>query len=221
MNNPMASSLSNKLASILLAWWKENKEWYPFRATSDPYRILVSEILLRKTRANQVAAVYHDFFEKFPNPCAVMNSTPEDVADIIKPLGLVSRADHIFAISKILCEQRDGEVPSTEKGLKALPGVGEYIANVVLTMGFNNPKPMVDSNVKRVLSRIIGIEPNSREASRQVWNTYDEILPKEGYRDFHFAIIDLAHQLCIPLNPLCFKCPVNTLCHFFQLKMRI
>lgn len=215
MNSRITSSSKRRLASSLLTWWEENKESYPFRETSDPYKVLVSEMLLRKTRGDQLAAVYHEFFEKFPTPSSVVSSSLEEIADIIKPLGIVSRANHILEICKIICEQRDGEVPSNGEELNALPGVGRYIANVVLTMAFRNPKPMVDSNVKRVLSRVLGIEPGPpKGTSEELWSAYGKILPEDAYRQFHFAIIDLAHKLCVLKNPLCSRCPLNILCHY-------
>jgi len=216
--NSVTPSFGRKFASCLLTWWKENKKWYPFRKTSDPYRVLVSEILLRKTKAEQVSAVYHKFFKKFPGPCSASSSSSEDIASVIKPLGLVSRANHIFEICKIICKD-NGKVPSTAEDLEALPGVGRYIANAVLTIGFGDPKPMVDSNVRRVLSRIIGL--NSLDAtSDQLWGIYNEILQRNTYREIHFATIDLAHQVCLSSKPHCSECPMKTLCHYCKTERR-
>lgn len=204
-----------RLESYLLAWWENNKESYPFRETSDPYKVLVSEMLLRRTKRDQVAAIYHEFFEKFPDPYAIMNSSPEEIAGIIKPLGLINRAAQIFEICSTICKERAGTIPSDQKELIALPGVGRYIANVVLTMGFGKPKPMIDTNIRRVLSRILGMKSCSRRESREkIYRVYENILPKDAYREFHFAMIDLAHQLCVPRNPLCSQCPVDTLCYY-------
>jgi A/G-specific adenine glycosylase len=217
--NSATDIFSRKFASYLLNWWEENKKSYPFRETSDPYRVLISEILLRKTRVKQVVAVYDEFFERFPDPCSISSSSPEEIAGIIKPLGLVSRANQIFKICGIICKERGGKIPSTVEELKALPGVGRYIANAVLAIGFGNPKPMVDSNVKRVLSRILGL--NSLDAnSDQLWCIYNEILQRNTYRHIHFAIIDLAHQLCLPSKPHCSNCPMKTLCHYCGTKRR-
>lgn len=146
-------------------------------------------------------------------------SSPEEIIKTIKSLGLVSRAYDIFEICNILCNEKCGKVPSTARELNALPGVGRYITNVVLTMGFGKPKPMVDSNVKRILSRLTGFAA-PYENSDRLWNIYNEILKIIKYREMHFAMIDLAHQVCVPNQPLCSECPVRGLCRYNKEKIQ-
>jgi A/G-specific adenine glycosylase len=217
LNRKLAATayLEDNFACLLSAWWEKNKEWYQFRETSDPYRILVVEMLLRKTRRSQVAAIHDEFFTKFPDACSVARSLPEEIGKIIKSLGLSSRVYDIIETCKTICERYHGRVPSNEKDLNALPGVGAYITNVVMTMGFDTPRPMIDSNVERVFSRILGIgSDSSKNMFSIILKTYKKIAARKSYREFHFALLDLSHQLCKPVNPACSRCPVAELCKY-------
>jgi A/G-specific adenine glycosylase len=202
---------SDQWVAKLLKWFEKNGVNYPFRYTSDPYRILISEILLRQTTAKQVATIYGRFFKQYPNPYALMEASNSELKKVIKPLGIASRARILKQIARDLVNEFQGQVPKDMESLIRLGGVGRYIASCVLTFGFNKPTPMVDVNVMRVLSRIYQI-PIDKAHSEQYWVLYTRIAPYKKVHQFHYALIDLAHLLCKTRKPFCQVCPIRPHC---------
>lgn len=204
---------SNQWVTKLLKWFEKNGVNYPFRCTSDPYRILITEILLRQTTAKQVAAIYGRFFNRYPTPFALVGASESELKRMIKPLGIASRARILNQIASDLVNEFQGQVPREMECLIRLGGVGRYIASCVLTFGFNKPTPMVDVNVVRVLGRIYGI-PIDRSPFEPFWELYAEVTPRKKARQFHYALIDLAHLLCRTRKPFCYACPAGRLCTY-------
>jgi len=187
---------------------------YPFRETADPYRVLVSEILLRKTTARQVANIYGEFFAKFPTVEDLCRARLEEIIEIIKPLGIVTRANDLLLAAKTIVQEYKGTVPSDKDLLTQLRGVGRYIANCVLSFGYGKTVPMVDSNVERVLSRVSNLPTNKQGAKGEFWQIYSELAPIKKRREFHYALIDLAHKICTPRSPKCSDCPISRCCKY-------
>jgi len=210
--------MHKKIASSLLHWYREEGRSYPFRKTTDPYRILVCEMLLRKTTAKQVANIYNDFFSKFPTVEHLSRASIEQVAEVIRPLGIVSRARDLLEAARTISLKYRGEVPEDDKALRALRGVGRYVANCVLALGYGKPSPMVDTNVNRVLSRILNLQRAGRDESEKIWQAYSELAPKENLREFHYALIDFSHTICRAKNPKCHQCPLNNYCKYYSEK---
>jgi A/G-specific adenine glycosylase len=199
------------MASALLEWFDTNGRRYPFRETSDPYRILVSEMLLRQTTSRQVSAVYHPFFDSYSTINTLAHADGSEVLKIIKPLGIHNRAEGLVMMARQVLYSHQGEVPGTMDGLMALRGVGRYVASCVLSFGYGRWYPMVDSNIQRVLSRAIhgGDRPPS---PKWAWSEYEIIGRDHSSRTLHSAIIDLSHIHCRPKRPLCNGCPLALAC---------
>jgi A/G-specific adenine glycosylase len=195
----------------LLKWFRTNGKHYPFRETSDPYRILVAGVMLRQTTARQVSLVYGGFLQKYPTPAALARASLEELRETIRPLGIRKRASNLKRIGTILMATFDGLVPSMTDELLKLPGVGPYIAGCVFTIGFHKPAPMIDVNVERVLSRIYGID-REKNTYPSLTRLYNQLSPKDMERDFHFSLIDLAHAYCRASNPTCGLCPIKSQC---------
>jgi len=209
--------MKNNFTFFLLKWFQKNGRSYSFRGTSDPYRLLVCEILLRKTRAEQVENVYHSFFERFPDIESLADASVRDIREIIRPLGIISRADHLSLIAEKIIEEHDGVIPDKEDELISMRGVGKYVANCVLSFGYGKTiDASVDTNIDRVLSRVLGNEDSSWPPGKEVNEAYLELMPESGGRDFHHALIDLAHIVCRAKSPQCDSCPVSSHCLSFR-----
>jgi A/G-specific adenine glycosylase len=210
----VARILSTKsFAQILLEWFETKGDKYPFRETSDPYRILVSEILLRQTTAKQVAKVYEDFFSKFPTIERLRGATSREIAQAIRPLGIVSRACDLAHTAQIIVDEYGGRIPDDETALMSLRGVGRYVADCVLVLAYQKSLPMIDVNVKRVLCRVLGLGYMDRDRIRdEVSQAYLRLAPSAHQNRFHYALIDLAHNVCKKRKPACDDCPIRGYC---------
>lgn len=199
-------------SSAMIRWFSEHGKQYPFRETNDPYWILVCEILLRKTTSRQVSAIYSSFFERFPMVLELSGASPDEVLEFIRPLGLHGRAGDLVHVARDIVELFDGAVPSSLEDLMEMRGVGGYVADCVLSFGYGFWIPMVDSNVERVLGRLV-MGKDKVKASR-VAGIYEQLGRPYASRELHSAIIDLSHAHCRPKNPDCRGCPVHCLCVF-------
>jgi A/G-specific adenine glycosylase len=207
----MTSRFRN-LAARLQAWHEKNYRPYSFRNGKDPYKVLIAEILLRQTTARQVNSVYPRFVRMYPNVHALANANSNELRALIRPLGLRSRASNLLELAKIIEESCDGKIPNYLERLIPLPGVGEYVANSVLVRAHGQRRPLVDSNVRRVLGRVFSglrkIESNSAEADFMKLARY--VRPER----LNYAIIDLAHSVCTYSKPRCRICPIRKQCQY-------
>ncbi|MCS7111519.1 MAG: A/G-specific adenine glycosylase [Ignisphaera sp.] len=202
-------------------------EWYsthgahslPWRSTSNPWHILVAGVLLRNTRVEQVAKVYQRFLERFPDPRTLASASVDEIRGVIRSLGMQNRrATELKKLAEIIAERFRGSVPCNQKLLVELPGVGDYIASEVLLAGCGQPKPIVDRNVVRLLSRVfMGVDPPGPSA-RDVWRIAESLTPRrsEDARVFSYGVLDLARAVCRVRKPLCVRCPVNTVCSYYS-----
>ena len=200
-----------RIAARLLDWYAVNARDFPFRKTRDPYKILVCEILLRKTTAKQVASIYHRFFERYPEVSSLARAHAKDVAKLTTALGIRSRARQLVDIARAAAHRFDRRIPSSLETLMKFKGVGRYVASCVLTFGYGARLPMVDSNAERILSRVYWADSRQRF---DPWRYYDSLAPRGDERRFHYALMDLAHYVCRPKNPMCFVCPISKCCRY-------
>lgn len=141
----------------LLAWWRNNKRDFPWRNTADPYRILVSEILLHRTRADQVVPVYNEFIREFPTVKNLAKAKQARARKILHPLGLFWRNNLLKPLAMEIVNSYNGVVPWTIEQLESLPGVSKYIAAAVSCFAFGNQEPLLDTNTVRILGRVFGL----------------------------------------------------------------
>jgi A/G-specific adenine glycosylase len=209
------------LRSKILKWFKNNKRTYPWRRTKDPYKVLIAEMMLRRTKADQVASVYTKFLKVFPDVQRLARADQEELRKILYPLGLKWR---IPAFKKIACEivkEYSYKVPKTKEKLLSLPGVGDYVAGAVLSIAFNKKEWIVDSNVVRLFRRYFGIS-TSKEGRRdkhviQFAKIYSSCkIPKEA----NLAMLDFTALICLPREPSCLKCPVSDSCFHYTSKKK-
>ena len=207
-------------AERLLSWYEQNKRDYlPWRKTKDPYKVLVAEMMLQKTTSNQVARLFDGFVEKYPSPASLADAPVADIEAEITPLGMEHRRALRFKQwAQIIVEKYAGKVPRRKDALTSLPGVGDYIANAVLCLAYDENVALLDTNVVRVLQRFFGITSAKARArtDKALWKTYQRMIPEGKARDFNLAVLDFAALVCTAKNPQHKICPVNDMCHFIK-----
>ena len=197
----------------MLAWGRENRRSFPWRETDDPWRVLVAEVLLQRSRGTTVAKVYEELFRRWPDAAALSRAREASIASVIRPLGLVRRAPTLRAMAREV-DQRGG-VPGDAEGLLALPGVGRYATNATLVVAFGERAPVVDGVTARVYRRYLGLSSDlPATADPELWEKVDEATPSLRSREWNWAVLDLASEICLPARPRCDACPLAERCAF-------
>lgn len=198
----------------LLLWFKKNKRKYPWRKTSDHFRVLIAEMMLQRTRADQVLNVYNNFFSEFNSPEEVAHTDLKKLKKILYPIGLKWRVKNFKDVSISLIKNFNGKVPDKREDLLVLPGVGQYVAGTVLSIAFNKPEWIIDSNIVRVFKRYFGITTTKegRRDKHVVELAKGYITAKEP-RKTNLAILDFSALICSPKTPKCTLCPLFKTCH--------
>lgn len=200
----------------LVAWWRTDGRQYPWRETQDPFRILVAEILLHRTRADQVLPVYNRLVTLCRSPAALVEREAE-ARHLLESLGLQWRTDLLFRMATELVQRHGGKVPVSRNQLTRLPGVGDYIAGAVRCFSKDSPEILLDTNIVRVIGRAEGYRVNDSSRRNRVFRKAAESWIQSGSpRETYFAIIDLAARVCVPHNPLCGDCPIAGECRYAQ-----
>ena len=214
-----ASSSFVALRRALLRWYRQNARDLPWRQTTDPYCIWLSEIMLQQTRVETVIDYYHRFLEAFPTVQDLADAPADQVMKRWEGLGYYSRARNLHKAAQTICQEHGGAFPRSVEGWMALPGVGRYTAGAIASIAFGVKAPVVDGNVKRVLSRLFFIEtPLERsETTQAMWEHATALLPQKNAGDFNQAMMELGARICRSKEPLCGQCPVARYCRAYQL----
>jgi A/G-specific adenine glycosylase len=199
----------------LTRWGKANRRSFPWRETEDPFRILVAEVLLQRSRGKTVAKVYEQLFERWPDAASLARARFDTIEKVIRPLGLNKRAGSLKEMAALVSGL--GEVPSTLDELLALPGVGPYAAGATLAVAFGKPAPVVDGVTARVYRRYFGLDPAVPASSDpELWRVVVEASPARKNREWNWAVLDLASSICLPRVPRCQECPLTGHCRWSQ-----
>jgi A/G-specific adenine glycosylase len=199
----------SQLASALLAHFDETRRAMPWRETSDPYAIWVSEVMLQQTRVDTVIPYWADWMNRFPTVEALAEADLNDVLKRWEGLGYYSRARNLHAAARTVRERFGGRIPADTDGLRELPGVGEYTAGAVASIAFGVATPAVDGNVRRVLSRLYDLESPTQAELRRLAAA---LVPVARPGDFNQALMELGATLCTPTAPDCEACPLAAWC---------
>ena len=209
--------------TALLDWYGEAGRTLPWRADRDAYRILVSEFMLVQTT---VAAVI-PYFETVPAPVPGCRDrwprrTKADVLKAWEGLGYYRRARQLQAAARQVVRMHGGTIPDDPAAVRALPGVGPYIAGAVLSFAFDRPEPIVEANSQRVLARLIALRDDlkSTAARRRVWLAAGRLVPPRRAGDFNQALMDLGAMVCTPRQPSCLFCPLAAICRARRLGLQ-
>jgi A/G-specific adenine glycosylase len=198
----------------LLDWYSINARDLPWRRTRDPYRILVSEIMLQQTQVDRVLPKYHEWLEKFPSLSALAAAGEEDVTSTWRPLGYNIRPQRLHAIARESVARFGGELPSDEETLRSFKGIGAYTAGAVRSFAFGQRAAILDTNVARVLFRVfVGRgNPKSHAMRQHLWGVSRTVLPIRRVFDFNQALMDFGATLCTARKPKCLLCPMRNGC---------
>jgi A/G-specific adenine glycosylase len=207
------------LRRSLLAWYAAHGRTLPWRQTTDPYAIWVSEIMLQQTQVKTVIPYYQRWLDQFPTVAALAAADQQQVLKVWQGLGYYARARNLHQAAQQVMEQ-GGEFPTALEAVMALPGVGRTTAGGILSAAFNQPVPILDGNVKRVLSRLVASPVPPNRAINQLWQLSEQLLDPQQPRDFNQALMDLGATLCTPKNPACLLCPWNQHCRAYQTNMQ-
>jgi len=203
------------IGNLLLEWWKKNKRHFPWRRRKNPYAILIAEMLLRKTTAKQVEKMYSSFLKKYPSPKALSEAKKNKLKKILTPLGIEHhRTNLLIEFGKTVIDDFNGKIPSSEKELRKLPGVGPYATNAVLSFSHNKNVPMVDTNFIRVIERVFHFTSSNARARNdsKLWEFAEDLIPNGKSREFNLAVLDFAATVCKSQNPKCNTCILIQIC---------
>jgi A/G-specific adenine glycosylase len=214
-----AASLPNPAARrrfrrALLTWYGIHGRDLPWRNTSDPYHILVSEIMLQQTQVDRVLPKYAEWLQKYPSFEALASARIKDVTTTWRPLGYNVRPRRLHAIAREAVERYNGQLPSDEETLLSFKGIGAYTAGAIRSFAFGQRAAILDTNVARVLFRVfVGRgDPKTHAMRRQLWRLSDVLVPRKRVFDFNQALMDLGATVCSARNPQCAVCPMSRLC---------
>ena len=198
----------------LLVWFDRAKRDLPWRATRDPYRIWISEVMLQQTTTAAVIPFYERFIRSFPTVQALASADEQAVLKHWQGLGYYRRARHLHTAAKTLVCDHAGELPDDPAVWESLPGVGRYILGAVLSQAFDRRLPIVEANTLRVLSRLFGsrLDPREGLGKAWVWKAAESVLPRKRVGDFNQAMMELGALVCTPVAPKCAVCPVRREC---------
>ena len=198
----------------ILAWYFKEKRDLPWRITTDPYKILVSEIMLQQTQVDRVIPKYNSFLKQFPTTKSLAEAQTADVLKSWSGLGFNRRALRLQDISKKINALK--KFPETEKELLQLKGIGPYTASAVCSFAYNQNVAVLDTNIRRVFHRIFFKENNKQNETltKELELIAEKLLPHGQSRDWHNALMDLGATICTAQTPKCSQCPVASQCQF-------
>ena len=202
------------LRARLRAWYRKHRRDLPWRATRDPYAIWISEAMLQQTRVETAAPYWHRFLARFPDVAALAAAGEDEVLALWSGLGYYRRARSLHAAARVIAARHGGRFPRTLAEVLELPGIGPYTAGAVLSIAFDQPQPLVDGNVERVLARLFALElpAASPELSRRTRELAHALVPRRGAGEWNQALMELGATLCTPREPRCETCPISPRC---------
>ena len=202
------------LGRRLSAWYRINRRALPWRKTTDPYRIWISEIMLQQTQVDTVIPYYQRFLQSFPDVRSLALAPQEEVLKAWENLGYYSRARNLHAAAKMIVHDFNSRIPDTPEDIRKLPGIGPYSAGAILSIAYGKPLPAVDGNVRRIFSRLFAIQKPVDDAREQkkMFELAASLIPAGRPGDFNQALMDLGATICKPQKPACASCPVTDLC---------
>lgn len=204
------------LQQSLLDWYETQGRDLPWRNQQDPYKIWVSEIMLQQTQVKTVIPYYQRWLKQFPTLETLASADLQQVLKAWEGLGYYARGRNLHKAARYIVRHHDGVFPSQLEAVLKLPGIGRTTAGGILSAAFNQPLPILDGNVKRVLARLIALPKPPKQAMSQLWEVSERLVARDRARDFNQAIMDLGATLCTPKNPACLLCPWQKHCQAYN-----
>jgi len=198
----------------LLQWYALHGRDLPWRHTRDPYHILVSEMMLHQTQVARVIEKYNEWLAIYPTFEALAAAPLDAVRQLWRPLGYNFRPERLHKIAKLVVNELDGKLPNQLDELTAFRGIGRYTAGAILSFAFHQDAPIVDTNVRRLITRIFSIrgDPTRVAVKRRIWQLAEEMIPAGKAHVFNQALIDFGALVCTARDPACSSCFINEMC---------
>jgi len=215
VGNPLEQTKSIKsFRKELLRWYRQAKRNLPWRETSDPYAVWISEVMLQQTTVKTVMPRWRKFLERWPTLADLANDREENILHEWTGLGYYSRARNLYKAAKKIQSDFGGKFPEKAELLLSLPGMGKYTSAAVASIAFDDPVPVVDANVERVLARLYRIpgEIKSPNTKKKLEALAGDLLDRGEPGNFNQAMMELGALVCTPKNPRCSSCPVEKFC---------
>jgi A/G-specific adenine glycosylase len=218
--------LASLLATTKIKWFRRqlthwaalNLREFPWRSTTDPYAIFIAEFLLQKTGANTVVPIYETFLTRYPTLKDLATASVTEIAILLKPLGLHFRTDRLYQSVRVIVEQYDRKIPTTEAQLLALPGIGLYTARSICAHAFAQPLAILDTNVARILERFFGLQGNRvKSRCKLLWGAAEYVAPKTNVSQWNLTLLDFGAGVCTARNPSCGICPLRSQCNYAEI----
>ncbi len=196
-------------------WFNSNKRDLPWRKTSDPYKIWISEIILQQTRVAQGTNYYCRFIEEFPNVLDLANSSEDNVLKLWQGLGYYTRARNLHFTAKYIVSNYNGVFPCDFKTILSLKGIGNYTAAAIASIAFDLPHAVVDGNIYRVISRFYGITTpiDSQKGKTEILKIANDLIPQKNSGFHNQAFMEFGALQCLPKSPECNLCPLEKKCY--------
>ncbi len=202
------------LAAALVMWFEREGLDFPWRRTTDPWAVLVSEFMLQQTTISTVLGRYESWMAQFPTPEALASVSEQEALRSWEGLGYYRRVRSLQRIARELVEKHGGVMPQTAEAIRKLPGIGDYTLGAVLSFAYNIAAPLVDANVSRVLARVTN-DPtpiDSTEGKKKHWQLAAQLLHPTNARAYNSAIMELGQRICTLRDPSCLLCPIKPYC---------
>jgi A/G-specific adenine glycosylase len=201
----------------LLTWYGRHGRDLPWRKTTDPYHILVSEIMLQQTQVDRVLPKYFEWLNKYPSLQALADAPEGEVTKTWYPLGYNVRPRRLHAIARESVARYGGQLPADEATLRSFKGIGAYTSGAIRSFAFRERAAILDTNVARVLYRVfVGTgDAKSHAMKRHLWSVSESLVPIRHVFDFNQALMDFGAMVCVARNPRCLVCPMSKDCRAF------
>jgi A/G-specific adenine glycosylase len=210
--------LKRRFQTRLLKWYREHGRDLPWRKTFDPYRILVSEVMLQQTQVDRVIPKYHEFLERYPTFHALAEAPVEEVRKTWYPLGYNIRPHRLHSIACETVARYGGTLPKGADELLSFKGIGRYTAGAVRSFAFNEDAPILDTNVMRVLHRVFVGSGDPKTQKSLLWLLSAALIPKGRGYDFNQALMDFGATACTARKPDCLPCPMKDFCKSYPIE---
>lgn len=202
----------------LLNWAKHNLLDYPWRRYTDPYNMLITEILLRKTNSEKVMNIIESTLERIPNIHELSSIPLNELEELLKPYGMSKvKALQLNKLAHQIITDFNGVIPNNKAGISSLYGVGNYICNALLSFCYSQKVSIVDTNVIRIITRFFGFDSTKKRVrdDKAIWELVDSVLPEENVRLFNYALLDYPKLICKLKSPQCSACVLKAECNYY------
>lgn len=211
---PLDGAWKRSFRKRLLAWYTKHARDLPWRKSSDPYRVWVSEVMLQQTQVDTVRPYFERFTDAFPTVADLAAAEQQDVLRLWEGLGYYRRAQSLHKAAKQVVADHGGQMPGDVATLQTLAGIGRYTAGAIVSIAYDKPAPILEANTIRLFTRLVAYDgkPTTAAGQRRLWGVAEELLPKKNVARFNQALMELGSLVCTPTQPKCDACPVGSLC---------